>query len=155
MSTDQISVRHATFEDIDTIARFQQAMAWETEGKSLDGDILTRGIRSVIEDPSKGYYVVSEAHGAVVGGLLITYEWSDWRCGTFLWIQSVYVDPDWRRKGVYRTMHNHIVDQARADRDICGVRLYVERDNNAAQLTYEGLGMSKSHYDMFEIDYVL
>ncbi len=152
-----ISVREATSADIERIAAFQQAMALETEGKTLDAATLRQGISAVFEAPQKGFYLVATASGAdggsaqVVGSLLITYEWSDWRNSTFWWIQSVYVDADWRRKGVYRTMYQHVLDAA-ARKDICGIRLYVERTNTVAQRTYAKLGMQMSHYDLYEID---
>jgi len=91
----------------------------------------------------------------VVGSLLVVNEWSDWRNSTFWWIQSVYVRPDWRRKGVYRKLHDWVYEAARSRPGVCGIRLYVDRDNHAAQATYTNLGMSKSHYDLFEIDFVL
>ena len=155
MSESEVLVRKATMQDAESIVGFQTAMALETEGKQLNVDTLRRGVRAVIEDSSKGYYLIAEVDGTAIGGLLITYEWSDWRSMTFLWIQSVYVDADWRRRGVYRAMHNHVVETAERDPDLCGVRLYVDRDNHGAQRTYERLGMSQSHYDMYEIDFVL
>ena len=110
---------------------------------------------AVFQSPDKGYYLVAEYQGRVVAGLLITYEWSDWRNATFLWVQSVYVDHQYRRKGVYKALHNHLYQMARKRKDICGIRLYVDRNNTAAQQTYASLGMTKSHYDMYEIDFVL
>ena len=155
MSDFEVKVRSATMQDVGTIVGFQRAMALETEGKTLSVDTLQAGVRAVIDDPSKGYYLVAEVDGTPVGDLMVTYEWSDWRSMTFLWIQSVFVDAGWRRRGVYRAMHNHVVNTAEEDPKLCGVRLYVDRDNHAAQRTYEQLGMSKSHYDMYEIDFVL
>ncbi len=151
----EVLVREATVDDAEAIVGFQSAMALETEGKALDVDTLRSGVRSVIEDSSKGYYLIAEVDGKPVGDLMVTYEWSDWRCMTFLWIQSVFVDAEWRRRGVYRAMHNHVVRTAETDPGLCGVRLYVDRDNHGAQRTYESLGMSQSHYDMYEIDFVL
>ena len=151
----EVLVREATMRDAEAIVGFQSAMALETEGKTLDVNTLRTGVRSVIEDPSKGYYLIAEVDGKPVGDLMVTYEWSDWRSMTFLWIQSVFVDANWRRRGVYRAMHNHVVNSAETDPGLCGVRLYVDRDNHGAQRTYERLGMSKSHYDMYEIDFVL
>ena len=150
-----ISIRHATPDDIDTIVAFQQAMATETEGKTLDPDLISKGVNAIFESPDKGFYLLAESEGQVVGGLMITYEWSDWRNATFWWIQSVYVHAEWRRKGVYRTMHDHVFQIASSRADICGIRLYVERTNHIAQQTYASLGMSKSHYDLYEIDFVL
>ena len=105
--------------------------------------------------PDKGYYTVAQYQGKVVAGLLITYEWSDWRHATFLWIQSVYVDRQYRRQGIYKALHNYLYRIARERKDICGIRLYVDRENAVAQQTYASLGMTKSHYDMYEIDFVL
>ena len=158
-----ISARRAKFADTERIAAFQQAMALETEGKTLDPETLRQGIAAVVQDARKGFYIVAVASGdasgaddvdaqQVVGSLLITYEWSDWRNATFWWIQSVYVHPDWRRMGVYRRMYAYVLDAASARKDICGIRLYVERSNAVAQQTYANLGMRKSHYDLYEID---
>ena len=153
MNDAAIRVRDATRADIPRLCEFQQNMARETEGKSLDADVLAAGIGAVFDSPPKGFYIAAEAAGEVVGSLLVTYEWSDWRAATFLWIQSVYVDAAWRRRGVYRALHNRVLELAEAREGVCGVRLYVERTNTVAQATYDSLGMSRSHYDMFEIDF--
>ncbi len=87
--------------------------------------------------------------------MMITYEWSDWRNGTFWWIQSVYVDPAWRRRGVYRAMHTAIRKEARATHGVCGLRLYVERANRIAQRAYRQVGMRAAYYHVFEDDFVL
>ncbi len=148
-----IRVRNATRSDIERIAEFQQAMALETEGRALDPSVSTQGIVAIFDDPVKGFYIVAVSDtGEVVGSLLITYEWSDWSNANHWWIQSVYVDATWRRKGVYRTMYEHILTMTEGRSDICSIRLYVERTNTTAQQTYKNLGMSHSHYDMYEID---
>ena len=148
----QIRIREATSDDVETLVGFNAAMARETENLSLDLDRLTGGTRAVFDSPDKGRYLVAEADGQVVGSLLVVHEWSDWRNANFWWIQSVYVRPQWRRQGVYRTLHNWVHDAARSTPGVCGIRLYVDRDNHAAQGTYANLGMTKSHYDLFEID---
>lgn len=158
-----ISARRAKPADTERIAAFQQAMALETEGKALDPETLRQGIDAVFQDPRKGFYIVAVASGnsdnaddvdaqQVVGSLLITYEWSDWRNATFWWIQSVYAHPAWRRMGVYRSMYAYVTVAANARKGVCGIRLYVERANAVAQQTYANLGMRKSHYDLYEID---
>lgn len=149
-----VTIRHAKPEDVDTLVTFQLAMADETEEKSLDPDLLRAGIDAVFKSPNKGFYIVAELEDRTAGGLLITYEWSDWRNATIWWIQSVYVDQSLRRKGVYRAMHDHIFNTARARDDVCGVRLYVERTNRVAQQTYVSLDMAKSHYDLYEVDFI-
>ena len=154
----KISIRNATRADIERIAEFQQAMALETEGRTLDAATSRQGIIAIFDDPRKGFYIVAEAHAdgggtdEVVGSLMITYEWSDWNNATHWWIQSVYVDAAWRRRGVYRTMYEHILGMVEGRDDVCSIRLYVERANTVAQQTYKSLGMSHSHYDMYEID---
>ena len=148
-----IRVRNATRTDIERIAQFQQAMALETEGRALDPSISTQGIVAIFDDPVKGFYIVAVSDtDEVLGSLLITYEWSDWSNANHWWIQSVYVDAAWRRRGIYRTMYEYILAMTEGRSDICSIRLYVERTNTTAQQTYKSLGMSHSHYDMYEID---
>ena len=155
MNDINITVREATRKDTESIVRFQEGMALETEGKALDEALLRNGITAIFDSSQKGFYLVAEVDSVVVGSLLITYEWSDWRNATFWWIQSVFVDANWRRKGVYRTMHDYVVNVAKSRKDICGIRLYVERTNTIAQQTYKDLGMTHSHYDLYETDIVL
>ena len=155
MANSEISVRRAELCDASHIVQFQQSMALETEGKTLDESLISVGVDAVFSDPDKGFYLVAEVSGEVVGSLLITYEWSDWRNATFWWIQSVFVDAEHRRRGVYTAMHDYVMREAEGSEDICGVRLYVERGNHVAQQTYKSLGMDHSHYDLYEIDFVL
>jgi GNAT superfamily N-acetyltransferase len=149
------SIRLAAPGDAETIARFNQAMAQETEGRQLDFERLRRGVQAVLSDPSKGRYWVAEIDGRLAGQLLITFEWSDWRNGAFWWIQSVYVDPAFRRRGVFRALYQHVARQARQAPDVCGLRLYVEQDNRRAQAAYERLGMHPAPYRIYEVDFVL
>ncbi len=147
-----ITVRLGTPGDVDALVASQQAMARETEGKTLDPAQLSKGVTAVFNSPDKGFYLVAQTSDEIVGTILITYEWSDWRNATFWWVQSVYVDPSWRRRGVYRAMHEYVRETASARKDVCGLRLYVDRDNHVAQQTYADLGMVNSHYDMYEMD---
>jgi len=105
-----------------------------------------------LTDPTKGIYYVAEMEGAVVGQLMITYEWSDWRNGTIWWIQSVFVKPEFRRAGVFRSLFNHVRTLAQRREDVCTLRLYVYADNARARQSYERLGMSRTHYEIFELD---
>ena len=152
MNDINITIREATREDTESIVRFQEGMALETEGKVLDEALLRTGITAIFDSSQKGFYLVAEVDRVVVGGLLITYEWSDWRNATFWWIQSVFIDANWRRKGVYRSMHHYVLSSTESREDICGVRLYVERTNKIAQQTYRDLGMTHSHYDLYETE---
>lgn len=149
---EAIRIRPATPEDVSLMARWAQAMAMETEHKQLDHDTVHRGILLGLKDPERASYFMAEIGGEPVGTLMVTKEWSDWRCGWWWWIQSVYVAPEHRRKGVYRALYAYILTLARADRDVCGLRLYVERENVSAQSTYEFLGMADAGYRMYEVD---
>jgi GNAT superfamily N-acetyltransferase len=156
---DRILVRFADREDVDSIVAFSEALARETEGRRLDRTRLREGTLCLLGAPEHGFYVVGElvegGRRQLVGQLMITFEWSDWRNGVFWWVQSVYVDPAWRRQGVYRAMHDHIVTRAKADPKVCGIRLYVERDNRTAQTVYQRVGLVPSAYTVYEKDFVL
>jgi ribosomal protein S18 acetylase RimI-like enzyme len=149
----ELAIRDATEADLATVVAFNQRMAEETEGRRLRDDRIGAGVAAVLGDPSKGFYLIAERGGHVVGQLMVTYEWSDWRNGTFFWIQSVYVPPEARRTGVYRALYDAVNARAAARGDVCGVRLYVERDNDIARKTYEALGMRHAVYDMYETEH--
>lgn len=148
-----ITIRIATAADIAIIAANNSAMAEETEGRRLDAETLRSGVSRLLSDSTRGVYYLAERDGNVVGQLLITREWSDWRDGWFWWIQSVYVTPDARRQGVYRALHEHVHAEARKRPDVCGIRLYVDQDNARAQQVYERLGMKRSGYRLYEVDW--
>jgi len=143
-------VRKATLTDIDSIVDFQIKMASETEGIELDKPTVKLGVSAVIDDNSKGQYYVAEINNKVISSLLTTFEWSDWRNGTILWIQSVYVLQEFRRKGVYRNMYAHIKNLVLENNNLNGIRLYADKSNLPAQKTYRTLGMSPDHYVTFE-----
>ena len=145
-----ISIRNATMTDAAIIASNNSLMAEETEGRTLDPDIIGPGGVALLGDPGKGRYWVAEAAGQIVGQLMVTYEWSDWRNGTLWWIQSVYIAPDFRRQGVFSALYHHVESLAAAEPDVCGLRLYVEDNNHRAQRTYEALGMVKPGYVVME-----
>ncbi len=143
-------IRLAHWEDASWITQFNQAMAQETEEKQLDPTILRRGVEALLSDPTLGFYLIAEQHEAVAGCLMITKEWSDWRNGLFWWIQSVYVRPEFRRQGLYRSLYRFVQQLAQEQGNVCGFRLYVERNNQIAQETYRQLGMEETLYKMFE-----
>jgi GNAT superfamily N-acetyltransferase len=151
----KITIRRATLKDASIIADFNYAMAKETEGLVLERKRLLRGVRALLNDKSKGFYIVAVIDGSVAGQLMITYEWSDWRCATFWWIQSVYVAPEFRGGGVFAQLFRHIEKEAKKNTSVCGLRLYVEHGNTRAQQTYEHLGMKRAEYQMYEIDFVI
>ena len=147
---NEITIRIAKSEDAPALVEFNQAMALETEGKQLDTQILTSGVEAVFGDEKKGFYVVAEQSGKIIGGLMITFEWSDWRDNWFWWIQSVYILPEGRGRKIYSRLYDFVKEKASESGDVCGIRLYVEKENTHAQKIYEKVGMEKSHYLMYE-----
>lgn len=145
----ELQIRAAMRSDIASLVTWNATMAWETEAKQLDPAALERGVTAVFDESRRGFYLVAEMDGAAVGCLLVTYEWSDWRCGDFWWIQSVYVVASARRGGVFRALYAEASQRAHAAKAV-GLRLYVETENQRAQSTYEGLGMDRCHYFMYE-----
>lgn len=148
-----IQIRRATTADIDALVEFNCAMAAESEDKSLDTSKLRAGIKHLLANPEEGYVLVAWSGEERAGSLMVTFEWSDWRNGRFWWIQSVYVPPAWRRRGVYSALHAHVRDAALADHTACGLRLYVERDNSGAMTTYRALGMVETDYRLYEEEF--
>ena len=149
-----MEIRIAREEDIPALVEFNQAMALETEHKLLDAATVRRGVHACFTDLAKGSYFIAEYEsGVVVGQLMITHEWSDWRNGDFWWIQSVYVSPAARRAGVFRALYAHVEKLALGTPGVCGIRLYVETGNKLAQRTYETCGMRNAGYVVMEVDY--
>ena len=149
-----ISVREATPLDIDALVDLSAALALDTEGKTLDRERLKQGTVAVFEFPENGFYIVAEADGEIAGAIMVGFEWSDWRNANFWWVETVYVKSEWRRRGVYRSMSDWVYKTARSRSDVCGIRLYSDRKNDVAQRTFLNLGMIKSRYDLFEVDFV-
>ena len=148
---DEVRVRDATTDDRDVLAEYNIRMAHETEGLALTPATVRAGVLAALADEAKGRYFVAEAAGVVIGQLLLTTEWSDWRNGPMWWIQSVYVAPDYRRSGVFRALYEHALAEARA-LGVPAIRLYVEEHNAAAQAVYERLGMKASGYVVYDLE---
>lgn len=146
----EFQLRMASIDDAPQLVEFNRAMARETENVELDLDTVEGGVRAMFDNPERGFYVVAQAAGELAGSLMITYEWSDWRDGMFWWVQSVYVRPAYRRRGVYRSLYRHVHALAETQPHVCGFRLYVERDNHRAQGTYRSLGMEQTPYLVYE-----
>lgn len=144
-----MNIRLAQAAETDDLVEFNQAMALETEGKHLDPEVLKAGVAAVFDDDEKGFYVVAENNGRIVGGLMVTYEWSDWRNSWVWWIQSVYIRPEARGQRIYSRLYDFVKERAVAEKAF-GIRLYVENTNHHAQLVYEKVGMVPSHYLMYE-----
>jgi GNAT superfamily N-acetyltransferase len=149
-----IEIRAASKADIPFLVDCNAAMALETEHKTLDRAVLTRGTRAIFEEPRRGFYRVAERAGKAVGSLMVTYEWSDWRNGDWWWIQSVYVTPAARRTGVFSALYADVEQQARARSGVIGLRLYVENENSIARATYAALGMSDAGYRLLQAGFI-
>jgi GNAT superfamily N-acetyltransferase len=146
-------VRDATLADLDFIVDSNARIAEETEHRTLDRTLLVPGVRTLLTDRSKGRYFIAEEAGRPVGQLMYTTEWSDWRNGDFWWIQSVYVRPEARRRGVFSLLYRHLERLARSSPDVCGIRLYMEAQNRTAHATYLKLGLVDSGYHVLEVDF--
>lgn len=156
MTDGVIRVRGADVADLDQVVEFNRSLAQETEGVRLDLELLRAGVRRALEDPDRLNYLVAEgSDGELLGQLGFTREWSDWRNGEFLWLQSIYVIPSARRRGVFRTLFRSFMDEHASAAGICGVRLYMERDNRSARGTYASLGLVEADYVMMETDRVI
>jgi GNAT superfamily N-acetyltransferase len=146
----EIKITSATKEDIGQIAEFQLKMALETEELMLDRDLLIKGITAVTEDPSKAKYFLAKIGGTTAGMLMITLEWSDWRNGWVWWIQSVFVEEEFRKYGVFKALYHYIKQLVSDNDELKGIRLYVDKRNTRAQRVYENLGMTGEHYATYE-----
>jgi len=150
-----ITIRFAQRSDAETIARYNVALAKETEHFNLDLERTIRGVNGMFDDPSRGFYLVAESDGKIVGQLMITYEWSDWRNGVFWWIQSVYVKQEFRAQKIFRSLYDHVIALSKERGDVCGIRLYVEKENTRAAAVYDKLGMKTTDYNLLEVDFIL
>ena len=147
---DTIEVRQGRPADAGTITDFQVKMALESEGLELDRATVAEGVRAVFEDPSKGRYWVACEGERILGVMLAVPEWSDWRNATVLWIHSLYIVPEARRRGAFRKLFLNLKARAEESPDLAGLRLYVDKANRAAQTAYEALGMTREHYYLYE-----
>jgi ribosomal protein S18 acetylase RimI-like enzyme len=149
-----IEIRVASPADAEFLVRGNAEMALETEHLSLDFDRLRDGVHAVFENPARGVYYLATTGARRAGMMMITYEWSDWRNGVFWWIQSVFVEPEFRSQGVFKALYRHVENLAMATPGVAGLRLYVENGNSRAQNTYQGVGMKRTAYQMYETDFV-
>ena len=147
-----IDFRRATETDANLIARYNAAMARETEHLELDGERVRRGVEAALRDPAKGFYVLALADGRVAGQCMVTFEWSDWWNGMRWWLQSVYVHPDYRGVGLFPKLFEHVRGLAASEGTVCCLRLYVERENHRAQRVYQKLGFRETSYHLYELE---
>lgn len=147
--TNEISIREAVTSDIPILAQHNQALANETENIQLHSETILSGVSNAL-DREDCHYFVAEINGEVAGQTMVTYEWSDWRNGVMWWIQSVYVRPEFRNKGIFRALFRHIEQLARNRPDVRALRLYVMQDNQSGKSTYTALGMQNSGYIVYE-----
>jgi len=145
-----IEIRKGRLSDLERIVELQLLMAQETEGLELDRDVVSRGVQGVFQEPARGTYWVAEEKDELLGVLLVIPEWSDWRNGTVLWVLSLYVIPQARRRGVFKKLYLNLKKQVEQSPELMGLRLYVDKTNKPAQEVYERLGMSKEHYELYE-----
>lgn len=147
-----MNIRKANIKDLETIVDYNYNLAYETENIQLDKNTLTSGVKNIILDNTKGIYHVCEIDGKVVGQIMYTYEWSDWRNGIFIWVQSVYVNKDYRGQGIFKALYTKVKEICESSNEYVGIRLYVEKKNYTAQKTYKNIGMHECNYYMYEYE---
>ena len=145
-----IEIRTAIASDAQTIADYTRAIALETENVKLDPDVVLNGVLNGLDKEKHGFYVVATDQSRIVGCLMVTYEWSDWRNCVQWWLQSVYVAAEYRRLGIFSKLYEFVVKLASKSEGVCGIRLYVEKDNHRAIAVYESLGMEQTDYRVYE-----
>ncbi len=159
---DVLRIRTAEPTDRDLLARWAQAMAWETEQRRLDPATVRDGVEAALADRGRAHCYIAmrdaplaggESIGVAVATLMVTHEWSDWRNGDWWWIQSVYVVPEHRRRGVFAALYREVERLARVTPGVIGLRLYVEKENHVAQRSYAALGMHDAGYAMYEQEF--
>jgi len=150
MAALDLAIRDATPADAATIADYNTRLALESEGMILAPEVVGPGVRAMLADRSMGRYWVAEANGRIVGQIMVTYEWSDWRNGRIWWIQSVYVHPEFRGQGVFSGLYRHVEALAEASGEVRAIRLYVLTSNTRARATYHKLGMAETGYTVLE-----
>ena len=157
MNQSEFHIRLAEPRDLESLVTYNMALASETEGRQLERSLLQSGVKSILADSTKGFYVVMEHRptGEMIGQLLITFEWSDWRNAVFWWLQSVYVHKEWRRQGVFKALYDYVLAEGKRRGNVAGIRLYVEQDNAVAQQVYTQAGLSTAPYKVFEKDFIL
>ncbi len=148
-----IIIRNVNKNDISIIEKFNSARAMETENKQIDLVTVQKGVETALNNRELGFYLIAESDGIPVGQLMVTKEWTDWRSGEFWWIQSVYIHPDYRNNNVFRKLYTEVISLAKESGKVCGIRLYVDKNNTKAQNVYSKLGMIESNYLLFEEDW--
>ncbi|MGM0612307.1 MAG: GNAT family N-acetyltransferase [Bacteroidota bacterium] len=147
---NHLDIIHADNSYLNTIVEFQKQMAYETEGIVLDEHIVHAGVKHIFDHPQTGYYLIAKHKDEIIANLLVLFEWSDWRNGDILWIHSVFVIPEYRGMGVFKSMYQHVKKIVEDNKDYKGIRLYVEKQNAKAQKVYLAMGMTNEHYELFE-----
>ena len=157
MNQSDFHIRLAESRDRESLVTYNMTLAPETEGRQLERSLIQSGVKAILADSSKGFYVVMEHRptGKMIGQLLITFEWSDWRNAVFWWLQSVYVHKEWRRRGVFRKLYDYVLREGKRQGNVAGIRLYVEQDNAVAQGVYAQAGLAAAPYKVFETDFIL
>lgn len=146
-----INIRKATKQDAQSIVDCQLKMAYETEKLVLDKDIVTKGVTNLLIDSPLGYYMLAEdGDKKTLGVMMVLFEWSDWRNGKVLWIHSLYVKPEFRKQGIFKSFYAHLKNIVEFSTEFKGIRLYVEKSNLNAQKAYYAVGMTNEHYELFE-----
>ena len=154
MTITSVTIRRGDARDLRAIVDLNTAMAVELGSKVVSSTRLKDGVAAVLESNDRGFYVLADSAGPVIGVLHVIPEWNPWRNSYFWKVENVFVSREWRRKGVYRAMHDYVLEAAQGNTDVCGIRLFAVESNVGARRTYEGVGMTQEPSRLFEIDFV-
>ncbi len=149
-ASERVKIRLGLQGDEDALVEMNSLLAWETEQKRLNQDVLRAGVHEALRIPSLARYFVACVEDRVIGQLMHTWEWSDWRNGYIWWLQSVYVRQEYRQQGVFRSLFDAVLHEAQSDPQVVGIRLYVEHANQTAQGVYQRLGLMPAGYQVLE-----
>lgn len=141
----QTTIRRAVRSGSETLCQMIQAMAKESEDRVLDPSTLQAGVQAVFDNPALGTYWAIEQAGQLIGCTLITVEWSDWNNAPYWWIQSLYIQPEFRGQGIFEQLLSTLETEAK-NQNVSELRLYVEQQHQRAIRVYQRNGFDGNHY---------
>jgi len=145
-------IRRAGLSDLEQLVEFTLSEAKEAEGRGQDKERARLGILAALEDESvAAYWVIETAADEIVGNISVVKEWSNWSAGYYWWIQSLYIQPEHRGRGLMERLIQTVKESAREGQAL-GLRLYVHKDNNRAIKAYIRCGFADSDYRIMRID---
>ncbi len=145
-----MKIRTAKIGDAEAITAQNISLAKESENIILKPETVLAGVKTLLFDKKKGFYLVAEENDTIVGQLMITVEWSDWRNKPIWWVQSVYVQKEWRKRGVFTQLLDYIQQKAHKQ-GVAFLRLYAHKNNRSALQVYEKIGWKQEPHIVYHL----